>query len=403
MNSNSKSLTDRCYECGNCIISCPVQAVNMIRDNFGCGLAVINTDKCIECGICKRICPSLQPVKKNMPIIAYAAVSKSRGAQNSTSGGIFFELASKILELDGFVVGAAYDKKNWSVCQTVISTQKDLIKLQGSKYVKSDVGDTYQLTKKILENGRWVLYSGTPCQIAGLKKYLGTAAYPKLLTIDIICHGTPPAKIFQDYIKYLSGKRHGQIEEFFFRCKKYGHRHIGKYVYWKGKRLRIAPLYSNESSYFSLFLKSYILNDACYKCSFSDTARAGDITLGDFWGIKTEYPNFFIDYALPDDASISAVMINTSAGRELMKMGKKNLIYQQVDYEKIVKHNPRLSNQVTCKPGAYEILKAEYADKGYEGIEQFFQKNTNYMKYLMRINQYVPLCIKREIKKLLKI
>lgn len=394
-------MTDRCYECGNCIQRCPVQAVNMIRDSFGCGNPVINMDKCIKCGACQKVCPSCKPVRKIFPMTAYAAISKSIEAQKSTSGGIFFELATKIIELGGIVFGAAYDKTNWYVHQIAVYKQDSLIKLQGSKYVKSDVGSSYKLAQDYLENDKWVLYSGTPCQIAGLRKYLGETSYSKLLMIDIICHGTPPVKIFQDYVKYLSRKKNGKIEDFSFRCKKYGHRHIGQYTYKRGHRNRTVPLYSSESSYFSLFLKSYILNEACYRCDFSNLERVGDITLGDFWGVKDEIPEFFAYYSLPNDTSISAVMINTDIGKEMLEKVKNNLIYYEVDYERIVKHNPRLNSQRVCAPKEYRILIGEYENRGYGGIEQYFQKISDYTKYAMRIKGYMPVRVKKILRNLL--
>ncbi len=398
-NTNISALTDICYECGNCFKCCPVQAITMVQNDFGCSHAFINEAQCLHCGQCKEICPACNPIEKHTPRIAYAAISKSPEANHSTSGGIFFELASIIIELGGIVIGAAYDFKTWAVRQVAVSKKTDITFLQGSKYVKSDVGDSYQKAKNFLELGKWVLYSGTPCQIAGLKRYL-QKDYSTLLTVDLICHGTPPAKLFKDYIQYLEKKRHIAISDFAFRFKEYGHQHIGQYTYKKGNRIRKKPLYSAESSYFSLFLSSAILSDSCYTCDFADTARVGDITLGDFWGVRTELPRFFTDNSLPLDSSVSALMVNTVRGAEIADKIKGHLIYQPVDYDQIVRNNSRLNHQKNRDSSVHDILLTSYKDNGYNGIAKYFQKHADLKKYKMRIRRNMPQFLKKMIKKL---
>ncbi|MCF2570540.1 4Fe-4S binding protein, partial [Mediterraneibacter glycyrrhizinilyticus] len=188
MNNNKRLLTEHCYECGNCAQKCPVNAVRLERVREEKCLPVIDTEKCINCGLCSKVCQSCEPVEKRMPAYVYAAVSKSQQSIYSTSGGIFYELAALIIRNGGCVIGAGY-AENWTVKQMVVSDIQNIQKLQGSKYVKSSASNSYRITYNILKENKWVLYSGTPCQIAGLKKYLENSDLKnidKLLLVDII-------------------------------------------------------------------------------------------------------------------------------------------------------------------------------------------------------------------------
>lgn len=399
---NYKILTENCYECRSCIQHCPRKAIQIIRPDLWSAYSIVDQKKCIQCGICKKVCPSCEPVARKNPIKTYAAISLNKQAIFSSSGGMFLELAMEIIKLGGYVVGAAYDD-DWSVYQKVVSETSDLEKLQGSKYVKSNVADSYRYTYDLLKAGKWVLYSGTPCQIAGLKKYiLDENIQNRLLTVDIICHGTPPVSVFKDYLTYISEKKHFKILKFSFRNKKYGHRHIGSYIASKNKKIKSYLLYSSESSYFSLFLSGTIYNEICYKCEFASTARVSDITLGDFWGAEMEIPDFFKENFLSKEESTSAVIINTEKGNDFFEKVKNNLIYKQIDYEKIIKHNPQLKQPMFCEKNIRDILLKQYKLQGYEAIEKYYQYHSDYKKYLLRLLNYIPNEIKYVIKRFLK-
>lgn len=402
---NKQLCIKQCFECGNCVQKCPVKAIGLNRTMHGVCFPIIDSEKCIECGICKKVCPSYEIIEKKAPINVYAAVSKSQQSIYSSSGGIFYELAASIIKNGGSVVGAGYNK-DWTVSQQMISEMQDLQSLQGSKYVKSDVSDSYRNTYVILRENRQVLYSGTPCQIAGLKKYLENSdmeSLENLLTVDVICHGTPPSFLFRDYISYLSKKEGGNVIKFSFRDKKFGHRLIGQYEVLKNSKIKRRRLYSSESSYFSLFLKEYIYNDACYSCPYACNMRVSDITLGDFWGIKEELPEFFEENALTDETSVSAVMINTLRGQQIYQKIKDYVISKSVDYEKVTRHNPQLNKPAYCERNIRQDLYDGYEINGYETVEKFYRQYSDYRKYSLRISCYIPVALKRVIKKIMRL
>lgn len=405
MTDKKQILIEHCYECGNCVQKCPVNAIELKKTMMGACSSHIDFEKCIDCGICRKVCPSCEIIEKKMPINVYAAVSESSQSIYSSSGGVFYELAALIIKSGGSVVGAGYDK-NWTVGQQMLSDMQDLPKLQGSKYVKSDISDSCKITYDTLKENRLVLYSGTPCQIAGLKKYLessGLKSAENLLTVDIICHGTPPAFIFRDYISFLSDKEGGKIVSFSFRNKKFGHRHIGEYEVLKNNKIKKRRLYSSESSYFALFLKGYIYNDVCYSCPYASNERIGDITLGDFWGIKEEMPEFFADNSLSDETSVSAVMVNTEKGQRFFEKVKNNVISKPTDYEKVIRHNPQLNGPAYCDENIRKDLLENYKINGYEALENFYKQFSDYRKYILRISCYIPAALKKAIKKILNL
>ena len=403
MMDKMKIMTEFCYECKNCIQKCPTNAIWMEKTLTGTSFSVIDSEKCIGCGICRKVCPSCEIIEKRMPINVYAAVSKSRQSLYSSSGGIFYELAVLIIKSGGCVVGAAYNQ-DWTVSQQIVFKIQDLQKLQGSKYVRSDVSDSYRITYNILKDNRLVLYSGTPCQIAGLKKYLENSdlkSIENLLTIDIICHGTPPSFLFCDYISFLADKKGGEMVDFSFRDKKFGHRHIGEYKILKGNRIKKWRLYSSESSYFSLFLKGYIYNAVCYTCPYACNERTGDISLGDFWGIKEEVPEFFLENSLSFETSVSAVMVNTEKGQQFFQRIRNCIISEIVDYKKIIRHNPQLSKPSRCDQNIRRDLFDEYKINGYSALEKFYRQYSDYRKYSLRVSCYIPTILKKGIKKIM--
>ena len=403
MTDKKELLTEHCYECGNCVRKCPVNAIRLEKPNVDICLPVIDTEKCINCGICRKVCQSCEAIEKYMPIYTYAAVSKSQQSVYSSSGGVFYELAAFIIKSGGNVIGVGYDE-NWAVKQMVISDIQDIQKLQGSKYVKSNISDSYIIAYNMLKENKWVLYSGTPCQIAGLKKYLENSDLQnteKLLTVDIICHGTPPLSVFQDYIGVLSRERGGQLISFSFRNKKYGHKHIGDYEIKRKDKIKKYRLYSSESSYFSLFLKGYIYNTVCYSCPYACNERIGDITLGDFWGIKEEMPEFFVDNLLSEETSVSAVMINTDKGRVFFQNISDNVICKSADYEKVSSYNPQLKTPFYCDQKIHRDLFDDYKENGYKALARFYKKHSDYRKYSLRISCYIPAELKKGIKKVI--
>ena len=402
MENKNNVVAEQCYECNACLVSCPTNAITIERNDLGMGYAKIEKSKCIGCGICKKICPCYNENVKVLPMKSYAAVSKNTQAIKSTSGGVFLELALEILKEGGVVIGAAYDQ-NWNVKQTAVYQEKDICKLQGSKYVKSDVVDSYEVTYKLLKQNRKVLYSGTPCQIGGLQMYIKESKLKmNLFTVDIICHGTPTNSFFKSYLELIEKKKNKKIIDFSFRSKEYGHRHIGTYTLTNGRKQKETPLYSSESSYYSFFLQSLTYNEICYSCKYACKERVGDITLGDFWGVRDEIPLFFENNNLSEDNSVSAVMINTKNGEKLFNKVKNKLIVVEANYEMITNHNPRLNRPSSCDKNTRRILLDIYKTSGYFAVEKFFKRNSGFKKYLLRISCHIPSIMKKWLRRVLR-
>ena len=396
-------ITDNCCECHNCFNICNANAIAFVKDELGTSSAYINVDKCINCKLCMKVCSGINIAKLKLPTHSYAAVSKSKESVNSTSGGVFYELANYIISKNGSVVGAAYDE-NLNVVQKLIRDKESLTELQGSKYVKSDVSNSFNDTVKELQQNRYVLYSGTPCQIASLYLYLNLKKvnFDKLITVDIICHGTPPAQIFQDSLKYLSSKKNGKIVSLTFRDKFFGHKHIGNYVLQRKYDKKKYKLYSSENSYYFFFLKGYLYNKVCYSCNYAQNKRLSDITIGDFWGIKNELPLFFNNNSLDENTSVSSVMINTSKGKQLFEKIEARLLYQSVKYEQIYKHNPQLNHPVNCDENIRNLIIERYIKDSYSGVQSIYNKIiTVPQKYLLRFSSYIPIRLKNIIKNLI--
>lgn len=400
MNKKDGILTKLCCACKNCIASCPTAAIYLEENSLGSQYAVVDSEKCIGCGICNTVCPIISPAEKKMPIQSYACISKDKKSIHSSSGAIFPQIAYEILRRGGYVFGAAYND-DFSVCHCAVSDKADLTKLQGSKYVKSDVADSFEKAIDYLKKEKWVLYSGTPCQIAALNKFIkNEVSTDKLITVDIICHGTPYSKLFTDYIAFLEKSKGGKITSFNFRSKKFGSKHVGEYILEKKNKSKKYMLYSDESSYYSFFLKGYIYNNSCYECPYASGDRSGDITLGDFWGIRYEMPQFFKNNNLSETESISAVMVNTNKGMELFNHIKADFICESVAYNKISRNNPRLNSPLVCNKEKREEILRRYKNDGYNGVEEYFKDISDYRRYKLRVICHIPNGLKRSIKKI---
>ena len=212
--------TEKCTGCGACFNSCPKQCISMRESDNGYKYPVINQEICIDCGLCSKNCPILTSYKKNYPITLFSAIYKSDDAAllNSSSGGIAYALSEYLLNSGGIVFGAAYDD-NMNVKHIEIQDKKDLYKLQGSKYVQSDTGNTFSKVKGCLSDGKKVIFFGLPCQISGLYSYLGSFNTENLYTCDLLCGGAPSPGVFKKYINYLEQKYKSKAENLNFRSK----------------------------------------------------------------------------------------------------------------------------------------------------------------------------------------
>ena len=378
---NSKKNCCGCYACYNI---CSKNAIIMLEDEKGFKYPKINIEKCINCGLCEKVCPILKKNKINNEPKAFACINKNDEIRKeSSSGGIFSLIAEKILQQDGVVFGAMFDE-NFNVVHSYVEKREELYKFRGSKYVQSIIGACYKKAKIFLENGRYVLFTGTPCQIEGLKSYL-QKDYDKLYTQDIICHGVPSPKVWKRYLEFREindGKKPEKIE---FRNKDVGWKVFSmKFKYKKNNYIKNL----RKDNYMQAFLKNLCLRDSCYNCNFKETNRISDITLADFWGIQNILPEF------DDDKGTSLVIINSAKGKKIFEEIKENIKFIETDFNEAIKYNPSM------------ISSAKMA----KNKEAFFEKLDNMKfdelvkKYSLKTNIFRLLVIKVKIiiKKIFK-
>lgn len=293
-----------CSGCHACFNACPVKAIEMREDEEGFWYPVIIQEKCIGCNRCKNVCPASKNVEKASLEEVYGCYAKRCEEQmESSSGAVFSVLARRFIAEQGMVCGAVFDEK-LAVEHVLIHSEKDLYRLKGTKYVQSRIKDVFNQIKKTLEDGKGVLFSGTPCQVAGLKCYLGKE-YEKLLCIDIICHGVPSPEVWQRYLEEKANGKH--ITEVTFRNKEKGISNITiDYVFSDGA---VVKENYKDSLYMKGFIQNLFLRPSCFTCKYKGDNRYSDITIGDFWSVKEFYPEF------DNQKGVSAVIIHTEKGR----------------------------------------------------------------------------------------
>lgn len=376
----------KCCACSACYNICPVNAIEMVKDEKGFKYPKVNKEKCVNCGLCEKVCPILNPSAKvdNSPE-AYAVKNKNEIIRKqSSSGGIFTLLAEKILRDGGVVFGATFDEE-WRVKHEYVEKVEDLKKFRGSKYLQSSIGDTYSQVKKFLLEGRKVMFTGTPCQIEGLKSFL-QKDYENLLTQDIICHGVPSPKVHSKYIEFVRKQINGEsIDEINHRTKKNGWKDYNFYIKFNNTEYVQSH---NTDLYMQAFLKNTSLRDSCYDCKFKKRNRVSDITLADFWGIESVLPE------MDDDKGISLVIVNSKKGKKIFESVKDKIVYQKVDFDDAISHNP--SMVYSSKP---DINR----EKFFENLDTIpFDKLVSKYTYKPNFFRRIENKVKRICKKIFK-
>ena len=401
---------ENCCACGACYNICPKNAIEMVVDEYGFKYPKIDYTKCISCGACKRVCAFQNVIEKNEPLQVVAAARKDENKiMKSASGGIFAVFAEYFLSIGGIVYGAALVKENNTLVPKHIGIDelKDLPKLLGSKYVQSDIGNVYKEIRTLLNNKKQILFSGTPCQVAGLKAFLGKK-YENLFTIDIICHGVPNAEFLKGYLEILEKKFNGEILDFKFRDKKDG---WGPYILsadiLKQNKLQRERkyIYLDESTYANMFLYTDILRLNCYKCKYTNKHRTGDITIGDYWGIEKEHPELLkVNGGLLDTKKgISAIIINTEKGKSEIERLGQDIVYFDTTYEKVASANTQLREP--SKYGKYrDKIMEEYKIGGFNKVDEYYYKKVlRKIAIKKKIKKFVPKFLWKKIKIIYKL
>ena len=273
-----------CTGCMACANACAQKAIQMKPNNEGFLYPVIDESLCKNCGLCSRMCPNNSPAAKTIPKAVYSGWSRDESIRiQSSSGGAFSEIALQILKHQGVVFGCTLNKE-LKAEHTFIENESELKKIRGSKYVQSYIGDSYKNARTFLNEGREVLFSGTPCQIAGLKAFL-KKEYRNLWTVDIICHGVPSPRVWQDYVKYIEDIYNDKVNAVEFRSKKYSWIFFGMNIsFHKSKNIYYGPYY--DDPYIRCFLRDYFLRQSCSTCKYTSIDRVSDFTIADWWGYR---------------------------------------------------------------------------------------------------------------------
>ena len=293
-----------CCGCTACMSACPAQCIVMRRDREGFDYPVINSpDLCIGCGKCEKVCPVLSPAPQSDPLGAYAARSQEH-IDGSSSGGVFPALAELILAEGGVVFGAVVND-DMSVGHAEAYDMAGVEKMRGSKYVQSDLYASYEDVHYWLQEGRKVLFTGTPCQVAGLHKFLGKP-YDGLATVDVLCHGVPSPGLWEKYVKALEHQHGAKMEYVRFKDKSESWRHYAFTTSFGSCNYMDDP-------YMALFVQDMTLRPSCYKCAARDGRSGSDITLSDLWSVHVSAPE------MADDRGVSGVYVYTEKGRQLLE------------------------------------------------------------------------------------
>lgn len=337
-----------CCGCSACAMKCPKHCITMQSDNEGFLYPVVNEAECIDCGLCEKVCHELHPYDERKPLSVYAAINKDEQVRmNSSSGGMFYLLAEKTISEGGVVFGARFDE-DWQVVIDYAETLEDVKPFMGSKYVQARTATAYRDAEAFLKQGRKVLFSGSPCQIAGLHHYL-RKDYDNLTTVDFVCHGVPSPKVWQRYLDEVvtSGKR--SISDVKFRNKGNGWKKFNFVLsYNHDSKSYSLSSWHQQNHYMRAFLSDMILRPSCHDCRAKQGRSYSDITIADFWGINIEMPE------MDDDKGTGLVLVNTEKGRQALDWSK--VIMKESSIEVASKYNGGLSSLTKPHPKRTEFF-----------------------------------------------
>lgn len=377
---NDKTKCNGCYGCQSI---CPKKCIDMQVDSEGFYYPKVRKDLCIECNLCEKVCPVLNNINnKNYKndIKVYACKnSNDIDRINASSGGIFSILCNYVINKNGVVFGAAFDKQ-FNVKHMYAETIAECKKFEGSKYVQSNINSSYLEAKRFLESGRLVLFSGTQCQIKGLNLYL-MKQYTNLITVDIICHGVPSPKILQIYRENLNKKYDNNIKEIKFRDKRLGWRNFSFTA--KFENNKVYSSIASSDIYMKGFLGNLYLRPSCYECKAKNFTSNSDISLADYWGIEGIHPDF------SDDNGISLVILNSVNGQKIFNNISNYIEKIESDLDYAIKNNPCI-----VRPVEYNKNRKKFFSKvNNKNFEKLTQKYT-----IGSIKGQIKLLIKKFIE-----
>ena len=360
-----------CSGCAACESVCTHGCIKMKADAEGFPYPVIDATKCVQCGLCEKGCPIINiPTQNNIKEVIAAKNMDEDARFSSSSGGVFRLLAEHVLNQNGLVVGCRFNN-DMAAGHVIVNNIADLKPLLSSKYVQSDTRGIYTEVRKYLLEGKQVLFSGVPCQVAALKNYL-MRPYSNLITIDILCHGVPSPRFFKEYLNNLENRYGGKAASVSFRYKEKSWKRLYiNALFYNGKR---HFLYAGYDSYMQLFLSDKLQRQSCFQCPYNSLHRPGDITLGDFWGIGKSH------YDFDDNKGVSMVLINNEVGKSIWDKISKHTTHFASDLETAIAGNKVLVQHLPSRQGRDEF----YADYVAEGFKKAVAKHAPEASFLNR-------------------
>lgn len=352
-----------CCGCEACVQACPKQCIRLAETKEGFLYPHVNHDLCTDCKLCEKVCPYLGESETLLPLKVFAAKNNDTTIRMaSSSGGVFTMLAEKIIDDGGVVFGARFDEV-WEVVHDYTDKKEGIGAFRGSKYVQSRIGNSYKLTRKFLEDGRKVLFSGTSCQIAALNRFL-RKEYKNLITVDVVCHGVPSPLVWRDYLHELTGhlgstekgnanlsslKESPVISGISFRDKSGGWKNFG-FAVWgvptsvedrEDRNKEMTLLYESLTinKYLRCFVDNYTIRQSCYNCPAKGGKCKSDITLADMWGVWKHHPEF------DNDRGVTAVLLNTQ--RALGLFSSLNCSCIEVPFDEFYEFNHSFNDSVS--------------------------------------------------------
>lgn len=348
-----------CCGCGACASRCPSGCITLTPDAEGFSYPVVEADKCIHCGLCERVCPLLHKPQPHEILAVIGCKNKNETIRFASSSGGFFSLAAEqILDRQGTVFGAAFDE-SWHVRHIAVTSSYTLTKLRGSKYVQSDINTTYQQAENLLKTGHTVLFSGTPCQIGGLKGYL-RKDYDKLYTIDVVCHGVPSPKVYQKRLDEVEKLSAAPVIKVNFRDKTPGWKRFNIIFQTES---HIFATHKRRGPYMRLFLNNLSTRPSCADCAFNNKRSLADLTIADYWGVNKHFPLF------DDDKGVTLVLINTEKGNDLFKACCSELECRPTDFKRGAEYNAALAGKMTPHPSR-QLFFAELEHKSLSDLAE---------------------------------
>lgn len=345
-----------CCGCTACYSICPKNAITMQVDDMGFKYPVIDTDLCVDCGLCDKVCDFRHPVSAQLqqrylqPLVYMVRHKDMQEVQTSRSGAMFIALSDYLFQQGGVVYGVGYSD-HFKVVHKRVTNKKECLELKGSKYVQSDLTTVFRQVLQDLKADIPVLFSGTPCQTAGLDSFIPSKYKTNLYLCDIVCHGTPSPFIWNDYLNYWEKKKGLPVSVVDFRDKTKGWKaHFESFVFADQSKVIVR-------TFTDLFYKHLMFRPSCRVCRYTDTRRPSDITIADFWGWQKVDPEFNAD-----DKGCSLVLVQTDKGKRLFDMVSLDLNFREAPLEKCLQPNLQYPSVFSEQ---YDVFWKDYREKGF--------------------------------------